>query len=84
MWWEEKPIKHRPLNDKDYRMILMFAKNNMKVQATADEWGRNYNTVAYRISKIKETTGLDPHEFYDLIKLVSMANSKLYGEEDGK
>lgn len=80
---DDKPIKRKPLNEKDYRMILLFAKNNMKIQATADEMGRHYNAVAWRIEKTKEVTGLDPRNFYDLIKLVDMANSRLGGNEDG-
>lgn len=81
MWWDENmKIKHKPLNEKDYRAILVFAKNNMKIQATADELGRHYNAVSVRMQKIKDITGLDPRIFYDLIKLVDIANSRMDGD----
>ena len=84
MYWDYNIIgvNHQPLNEKDFRTILAFARNNMKVQATADELGRNYDTIAWRIARINAITGLDPRNFYDLIKLVGMANSRLEGAED--
>ena len=82
MWWDENIIgvQHKPLSEKDFRVILLFAKNNMKVQATADELGRNYDTIAWRLAKIKAVSGLDPRNFYDLIKLVDIANSRMDGD----
>lgn len=85
MWWDENIIgvKHKPMNEKDCQVILAFAENNMKLQATANALGRNYDTVAWRIARINAITGLDPRNFYDLIKLVDMANNRLGGNEDG-
>lgn len=82
MWWDDNfiAINPRPLNEKDFHTILAFARNNMKVQATADELGKRRDTVGYRIVRIKAITGLDPRNFYDLIKLVDMANSRLDGD----
>lgn len=77
-------VRHKPMNERDWNTILLFAKNGMKLQATADELGRSCNTMAWRIARIKAITGLDPRNFYDLIKLVDMANSRLEGAEDGK
>lgn len=83
MWWDEtRTIQRKPLNEKDFRMILAFAKNNMKIQDTAYELERHYNAVAWRIARIKDITGLDPRNFYDLIELVDMANGRLEGEKD--
>lgn len=85
MWWDDNMItvNHRPLNEKDFHTILAFARNNMKFQATADELGKRRDTVGYRIARINVITGLDPRNFYDLIKLVDMANNGLGGNEDG-
>ena len=85
MWWDENIIgvQHKPLNEKDFRTILAFAENNMKLQATADAMQRHYNALAWRIARINAITGLDPRNFYDLIKLVDMANNRLGGNEDG-
>ena len=73
MYERTKPIKHFPLNDTDYRLILLLAENNMRATETAYALDVHRNTVCWRISKIKDITGLDPLNFYDLHKLVEMA-----------
>lgn len=54
-------------------VILTLANCNMNVCATAREMYTHRNTIEYHLGKVKAETGLDPHNFYDLIALVKMA-----------
>lgn len=54
-------------------IVLAFAKNNMSKTKTATELYRHRNTVIYHLEKIQKSFGLDPQNFYDLIKLVEIA-----------
>ena len=71
-------IQHKPMNGRDYRVILTLAQNNMRTTETAYAMGLHRNSVMYRIGKIKKMTGLDPTVFYDLIELVKMAKEAGY------
>ena len=70
-------IKHKPLDDLDFRLILSMAENNMRATETSYDLYVYRGTVMYRIGKIKKLTGLDPLNFYDLCKLVEMARKEL-------
>ena len=70
-------VRHYPLNDMDFRVILTLAKNNMRATETAHELGKHRNGILYRVEKIKRITGLDPTVFYDLCKLVEMAKKEI-------
>jgi carbohydrate diacid regulator len=64
------------LNEEELETLLAYAENDMNVLRTAKEGFLHYNTVKYRLKRIKEKTGLDPHRFYDLMKLVQMAEKE--------
>jgi DNA-binding PucR family transcriptional regulator len=51
----------------------------MNVSKTARKLYIHRNTVMFHFDKVKEKTGLDPRNFYDLIALVKMAKK---GEKD--
>ena len=51
----------------------------MNVCATARGMYTHRNNIEYHLGKVKVETGLDPHNFYDLIALVKMAKK---GEKD--
>ena len=53
------------------RMAKAFADNKMMISDTAKAMYVTRNTVTYHLKKIKEITGLDPFNFYDLYKIVS-------------
>lgn len=59
--------------------IVSLAKNNMNARATARDMFVHYQTVVYNIKMIRRNTGLDPLNFYDLQKLLSVANGILEG-----
>jgi sugar diacid utilization regulator len=75
-------VKHKPftkvttLDKCDFLVILTLAKNNMNATDTAHELYRSRNGILYRIGKIKRITGLDPMNFYDLCRLVEMAERR--------
>ena len=62
------------LKEKDKKIILAFAENHMRTKTAARQLNLHYNTVAYRLEKIHQQTGLNPENFYDLHKLVEIAN----------
>ena len=74
---EVNGVRHYPLNETDYRVILLLADNSMRVPETAYALKLHRNTILYRIGKIKRITGLDPQKFYDLCKLVDMARNAI-------
>ena len=61
------------LKEKDKAIILALADNGMKWKVAARAIDMHYNSVAYRMDRIYDKTGLDPRNFYDLHKLVEMA-----------
>lgn len=77
-----KELKERSnLTNVDYQVILELANNNMNIAGTARAMSTSSYIIACYINKIKNMTGLDAKNFYDLIKLVEMVNG---GAEDGK
>lgn len=58
------------MDERDARIILALAENNMNVAQTANSLFMHRNTVLYHIMKIYKTTGLDATKFYDLCELV--------------
>ncbi len=57
--------------------IVSLAKNNMNARATARAMFVHYQTVIYNIKMIRRNTGLNPLDFYDLSKLIPMAQEVL-------
>lgn len=64
------------MNELDKETVIALAKNNMNTTDTAYQLGVHRNTVLNRYERIKNRTGLDPRNFYDLHKLVNVAAGK--------
>lgn len=64
------------MNELDKETVIALAKNNMNTTDTANQLGVHRNTVLNRYERIKNRTGFDPRNFYDLHKLVNMAAGK--------
>ena len=62
-------------------VVIAFADNNMNMQATARQLYYHRNTVVYNIAKVREQTGKDPMNFYDLCKLLPIARSVVAGKK---
>jgi sugar diacid utilization regulator len=68
------------LTETQARIILTLAANNINVSATAKATYYGRSTLEFHLHQIRERTGLNPKNFYDLQKLVHMARATL-GEE---
>ena len=62
------------MNSTDKEVILALADNNMNISAAANSLFMHRSTVEYHIKRIKQITGLDAKNFYDLTKLVNMTS----------
>lgn len=67
------------MNAIDKQFILVLAECNMNAAEAARRMMYHRNTITFRMQSIKKKTGLNPGNFYDLIKLVEMVG----GEKDG-
>ena len=63
----------------DKEVILMLADCNMNAAEAARRMMYHRNTIIFRMQSIKKKTGLNPGNFYDLVKLVEIVG----GEEGG-
>lgn len=59
------------------KMIIAYAQSNMKTADAALKVYYSWNTVDRCFKRIKEKTGLDPRNFFDLIELYSIARNVL-------
>lgn len=66
-------LKATDLDYVDRKIIIAYAKNNMRAKWAAKQLGVYWNLVYRRMDKIFDKTGLDPRNFFDLQKLVEMA-----------
>ena len=57
------------LDGTDYRIIRELTNNGMKITKVAPNVYLARKTIYYRCEKIKRITGLDPLDFWDLLKL---------------
>ena len=64
------------LSEDRCKIILYLADNKMNVSAVARQLYMHRNTVAYHINRIKQITGKDPLNFYDLYRLVMLSKEE--------
>lgn len=57
----------------DLEVIRALADSSMNIAETARKIYSHRSTVEYHIARIQRITGLDPLNFYDLIKLLELA-----------
>lgn len=65
------------MTEHDAELILALADNGLVMYKVAKLTYRHPNTVRYHIDNIKKKTGLDPRDFWDMQKLVPMAQRTL-------
>ena len=58
------------MNTTDKEVLIAYAENNMNVSETARVMMYHRNSIEYHLRNIKETTGLNPRCFFDLVKLL--------------
>ena len=61
------------MTDRHREIILALADCKMNASEAGKKIFLHRNTVLYHCEQIKLSTGLDPFDFYDLIRLVEMA-----------
>lgn len=54
----------------DKKILLAYAENSMRAKWAAKQLDIHFNVVYNRLNRIWDKTGLDPHNFYDLVGLV--------------
>lgn len=64
------------LSEDRCKIIIALADNKMNVSAVARLLYMHRNTVDYHIRRIKQITGKDPLNFYDLYRLVILAKEE--------
>lgn len=67
------------LDDRRKDIILAMAECNMNVSEVAQMKHYHRNSIIYHCNHIHQKTGLNPHNFYDLVKLVDMVKGDSNG-----
>lgn len=60
----------------DKALLKAYAENNMNRSQTSKAVYLHTNSIRYRFAVIRQETGLDPQCFYDLVKLLGIAEEK--------
>lgn len=61
-------------------IIIAYADNSMSRTATAKSLFHAKSTIDYQMQKIRENTGKDPKNFYDLCDLLPIARAVVSGK----
>lgn len=64
------------LSEDRCKIILSLADNKMNVSEVSRQLYMHRNTVVYHINRIRQITGKDPLNFYDLYRLVILAKEE--------
>ena len=57
--------------------ILALAANGLNITRASKAMYKHRNTVCFHVEQIKQSTGKDPQDFYDMIPLVEEAKRVL-------
>lgn len=60
----------------DKKILLAYADNKMVTNVTARALHFSGNNVSYHLTRIRTDTGLDPRNFYDLVRFVNLINEE--------
>ncbi len=64
------------MTNDDKALLRAYAENNMNRAQTSKAVYLHTNSIRYRFAVIRRETGLDPQCFYDLVKLLGIAEEK--------
>lgn len=62
------------LTDSEKKVIVGLAQNGLNRNRAAHELHYHFNSISYIVGRIRAKTGLDPLNFFDMIKLVEIVN----------
>ncbi len=68
------------MNDLQKSVIIALAQNDMSVTRTAKAMHYHHNNILYHTEHIYQQTGLNPRNFFDMIKLYDMATKEVQGD----
>ena len=54
----------------DIECVMAYAKGNMRMTNASEILFMHRNSISYHLDKVKNKTGLDPRNFFDLAKLM--------------
>lgn len=60
------------ISDTDLALLKAYAAHNMNRSQTSKAIYLHTNSIRYRFDVIRRKTGLNPGNFYDLVKLLGM------------
>lgn len=60
----------------DKSILIAYAENMMRLNKTGRVLNFSNNNVSYHLTRIRTDTGLDPRNFYDLIRFVDIINKE--------
>ena len=64
------------MNELQKSVVIALAENDMSVDRTHTAMHYHRNTLQYHISQIRKQTGLNPRNFFDLVRLYAMAKEE--------
>lgn len=70
------------LTEEEISLLRLFADHNMKVLPVAEEMHFHRRTIFKKLFKIYSKTGLNPHNFWDLVSLIRQVDEE--GSENGR
>lgn len=65
------------LTEEEIAILRSYAKFNLQTQPVADEMHFHRITIFKKLLKIYQKTGLDPHNFWDLVKLLQQIDEEV-------
>ena len=68
------------MNETQAKIIVVYARNSMRVTKTAEALYYDRQVIYHNFKKIRENTGLDPRNFFDLGELYTIA-VEILGDE---
>lgn len=67
---------HPLLSPEDKITIRAFAQGDMNIRLAAEAAYMSYTGFVYRLRQIRSRTGLNPRNFYDLMKLLELTEEE--------
>ena len=82
LYFRKAEIINEQLTPTQASVIIAYARNAMKVQPTSEVLFLSYGAVNYNLDRVRQKTGKDPRNFFDLYELVETARKVLGYEKN--
>lgn len=69
-------VMSKNITDLQKEVLIALANNNMDVSKTSRQIFMHRNSVVYHLEKVDRQTGLNPLNFYDLVRLLELCGDK--------